>query len=63
MASCELETLIYEHEDCPLASKFIIVITNILEYCITNFMDNVYVVEYNKRVMAARESTSLLHEE
>jgi hypothetical protein len=26
-------------------------------------MGNVYVVDYNKRVMAARESTSLLHEE
>jgi hypothetical protein len=26
-------------------------------------MDNVYVVDYNKRVMAACESTSLLHKE
>jgi hypothetical protein len=63
MAACELETFVYEHEDCPVASKFINVITNILQYCINNFMDNVYVVDYNKRIMAARESTSLLHNE
>jgi hypothetical protein len=61
MAAIELETFIYEHEDCPVASKFINVITNILQYCITNFMDNIYVVDYNKRVMAACESTSLLN--
>jgi hypothetical protein len=63
MAACELETFVYEHEDCPVASKFINVIANILQYCITNFMDNVYVVDCNKRVMAARESTILLHKE
>jgi hypothetical protein len=63
MVACELETFIYEHEDCPIASKFVNTITNILQYCITNFMDNVYVVDNNKRVMAARESTSLLHKE
>jgi hypothetical protein len=63
MAACELETFVYEHEDCPVASKFINAITNILQYCITNFMDNVYVVDYNKRVIAARESIILLHKE
>jgi hypothetical protein len=26
-------------------------------------MDNVYIVDYNKRVMTARESTSLVHKE
>jgi hypothetical protein len=63
MGTYELETFIYEHEDCLVASKFINAITNILQYCITNFIDNVYVVDYNKRVMAIRESTSLLHKE
>jgi hypothetical protein len=63
MVACELETFVYEHEVCPIASKFINVFTNILQYFITNFMDNVYVVDYNKRVMAACESTSLLHKE
>jgi hypothetical protein len=56
MAACVLETFVYEHEDCLVASKFINATTNILQYCINNFMDNVYVVDYNKRVMAARES-------
>jgi hypothetical protein len=63
MAACELETFVYEHEDCPVSSKFINAITNILQYCISNFMDNIYVVDYNKRVIVAHESTSLLHEE
>jgi hypothetical protein len=63
MAACELETFIYEHEDCLVASKFINAITNILQYCITNFLDNVYIVDYNKRVMADHKSTSLLHKE
>jgi hypothetical protein len=56
-------TFMATHEDCPIASKFINTITNILQYCITNFMGNVYVVDYNKRVMAACESASLLHKE
>jgi hypothetical protein len=55
--------LCYEHEDCPVASKFINAITNILQYFITSFMDNVYVVDYNKRVMTARDNTSLLQKE
>jgi hypothetical protein len=63
IAAYELETFVYEHEMCPIASKFINAITNILQYCITKFMDNVYVVDYNKRGMAAQESASLLHNE
>jgi hypothetical protein len=39
MAANELETFVYEHEDCTIASKFINAITSILQYCITNFMD------------------------
>jgi hypothetical protein len=62
MAAYELKTFIYKYETCLVASKFINTITNILEY-LTNFIDNVYVVDYNKRGMAAQESTSLLHEE
>jgi uncharacterized membrane protein len=38
MAAIKLETFVYEHEDCPLASQFINVITNILQHCITNFI-------------------------
>jgi hypothetical protein len=34
MAACELETFVYEHEDCHVASKFINALTNILRYCI-----------------------------
>jgi hypothetical protein len=63
MVACELETFVYEHEDCHVASKFRNAINNILQYCISNFMDNVNVLDYNKRVMAARERTSLLHKE
>jgi hypothetical protein len=36
----ELETFIYEHETCPVASEFESPITNILDYCITNFTEN-----------------------
>jgi hypothetical protein len=43
MASYELETFVFEQGTCPVASKFINAIINILQYCITNFMDNVYV--------------------
>jgi hypothetical protein len=63
MAAYELETFNNEHETFPVASKFTNAITNILQYCITNFMDNVYVVDYNKMGMAAQESASLLNNE
>jgi hypothetical protein len=39
------------------------VITIILNYYITNFIENVYVVDFNKRFMAAQESTNILQEE
>jgi hypothetical protein len=61
MVAYELETFNYEHESCLVASQFTNAITNILQYFITNFMDNVYVVDYSKMGMAAQESASLLN--
>jgi len=64
MAAYELETFIDEnYETRVVASKFKSVITLIINYCITNFMDNIYVVDFNKRGTAAQESTNILQEE
>jgi hypothetical protein len=35
----------------------------ILQICINEFSDNVYVIKYKERIIAAMESTNILHEE
>jgi hypothetical protein len=63
MAADELQTFINEQETCHVASKYKIVINTILYDCIADFGENIYVVDYDKRVRAAQESTNILHEE
>ena len=64
MAAFELETFIDEnYETSVVASKFKSVITLIINYCITNFMDNIYAVDFNKRGTAAQENTNILQED
>jgi hypothetical protein len=36
-------------------------VTLILDFCIDNFYDNIYVVAYNERNHTTQENTSLLH--
>jgi len=38
-------------------------VTLILDYCIDNFSDNIYVLDHNERNTTTQENTSLLHEE
>jgi hypothetical protein len=64
MAAYELKTFIDEiYETSGVANKHDSEITLILNYCITNFIDNIYVVDYNERGTTTQESTSLLHKE
>jgi hypothetical protein len=63
MAAHELQTFINEQETCHVASKYKIVINTILYDCIADFGENIYVIDYDKRVRAAQESTNILHEE
>jgi hypothetical protein len=52
---------IYETSD--MTNKHGIDTTCILNYCIENFMDNIYVVELNEKGTTNQLSTSLLHKE
>jgi hypothetical protein len=61
MAAYELYTFIDEHETCPIASQFKVFIANILDLCILEFNENIYVVDTRKR--AAKESSNILQEE
>jgi len=61
MAAYELYTFINEHETCPVASKFKDLIGGILNLCIIEFDENIYVVD--TRMRAAQESTNILQEE
>jgi len=64
MAAYELETFIDKnYETSAVASKFKSAITLIINYCITNFMDNIYVVDFNKRGTSTQESTNILQED
>jgi len=61
MAAYELYTFIDEHETCPIASQFKVLIATILDLCIVEFNENIYVVDTRKR--AAQESSNILQEE
>ena len=63
MAASELDTFICEHETCPVASKFKSSIIGILNYCKTNYIENIYVVEFKERGTAAQERTNILQGE
>ena len=58
MATYELYTFIEEHETCPIASKFKVFITNLLNLCINEFDENIYVVDTRKR--AAQEKPKMV---
>jgi hypothetical protein len=60
MVAFELYTFISEHENFPIASKFKSVINFILNYCITGFIQNIYVVDFSKRGMYTQECTNIL---
>ena len=59
MGAYELYTFIDEHETCPIASKWKVTITNILNICINEFNENIYVVDTrelpNKDQMVCRK--------
>ena len=61
MAAYELYTFIDEHDTCPIASQFKVLIATILDLCIVEFNENIYVVDTRKR--AAQESSNILQEE
>ena len=61
MADCELNTFIDEHETYPIASQFKDLIAIILDLCINEFDENIYVVDTRKR--AAQERSNILQEE
>ena len=58
MAAYELYTFIDEHETCPIASHYKVFIANLLEICIREFDENIYVVDTRKRF--AQGSTDVL---
>jgi hypothetical protein len=63
MGAYEIDSLIDEkYETCGLARKLKISSSFILKYCIRNFSDNTYVIDYNERTFAAQESTNILKE-
>ena len=45
MGAYELYTFIDEHETCPIASHYKVFIANLLEICIREFDENIYVVD------------------
>ena len=61
MAAYELYTFIDEHETCPIASQFKVLIATILDLCIIEFNENIYVVDTRKK--AAQERSNVLQEE
>ena len=60
-AAYELYTFIDEHETCPIASQFKFFIATLLDLCILEFDENIYVVDTRKR--AAQERSNVLQEE
>ena len=60
MASYELYTFIDKHETFPIASQFKDLIATILDLCIIEFNENIYVIDTRKR---AQESSNILQEE
>ena len=61
MGAYELNTFIDEHETCPIASECKVTITNLLNKCIDEFDENIYVVDTRKRY--AQGISNVLQEE
>ena len=61
MGAYELYTFIDENETCPIASKWKVTITNLLNKCIDEFDENIYVVDTRKRY--AQGISNVLQEE
>ena len=55
-----MQTFTHENKTCPIANKFEREIDFIVEYCINNFSQNIYVVEYHE---APQESTNVFQDE
>lgn len=64
VAVYELKRFISENiETSDIAWKFDMGITLLLNHCIDNFSENIYVVDFNEGHIAAQESTNVLQEE
>ena len=62
MAAYELKTFLEEvYEISGVTHDCEFEVTIILDHCIDNFSDNIYVLDYNKRNHTTQENTSLLH--
>ena len=60
----ELKRFISENiKTCAIAWKFDMGITLLLNHCISNFSENIYVVDFNEGYIAAQESTNVLQKE
>jgi hypothetical protein len=59
----EVDSLIDEkYETCDVARKHKSMSSSILKYCIENFKENAYVVDFYMKALAAQESTNILQE-
>ena len=54
MAAYELDNFINEHETCRIASMFKDMVTPILDLCMDEFDENIYVVDTRRRAAQAR---------
>jgi hypothetical protein len=64
MKAFKLKTFIYDnYEISVVANEYKRGITVILFHCITNFSDNIYVVDYNESCATRQKSTNVLEEE
>ena len=64
MVAYELKTFLDEvYETIGVTHACDYEVTIILDHCIDNFSDNIYVLDYNERNRTTRENTSLLHKE
>ena len=61
MAAYELYNFIEEHETCPIASECRVTVSNILNKCMNEFDENIYVVDSRKRY--AQGISNVLQEE
>jgi hypothetical protein len=57
MAAYDLETFVdNNYETSPVSRKFKSAITLIIDYWIISFIDNIYVVDYNKRALLLKRA-------
>jgi beta-glucanase (GH16 family) len=63
MAGYELKTFLDEVYESGVTHDCEFDVTIILNHCIDDFSDNIYVVDYNKRVNVSQESNNILQEE